>query len=96
MYLGLGGHAPPLGSLCSSLHLILATQVEKFMSQPFAVAEIFTGLPGKLVDLKDTIHGFKQILAGDYDDLPEGAFYMVGGIDEVVVKAQKMAAELEA
>ena len=72
-----------------------ARKIQKFMSQPFHVAEIFTGINGKLVSLKDTIHGFKAILSGEYDDLPEGAFYMVGGIDEVVAKAAKMAAELE-
>ena len=60
------------------------------MSQPFAVAEVFTGSPGKYVALKDTIRGFKEILSGKYDDLPENAFYMVGGIEEAVQKAQKL------
>ena len=72
-----------------------ARKIERFLSQPFHVAEIFTGAPGKYVSLKDTIAGFKGILAGDYDDLPEQAFYMVGGIDEVQEKAAAMAAEVE-
>ncbi len=70
-----------------------ARKVERFFSQPFTVAEVFTGSKGKYVTLKDTIAGFKGILAGDYDNLPEQAFYMVGGIDEVVEKAAKMAAK---
>mmetsp|Transcript_17676 Transcript_17676/g.34794 ORF Transcript_17676/g.34794 Transcript_17676/m.34794 type:complete len:499 (+) Transcript_17676:77-1573(+) len=67
-----------------------ARKIQRFMSQPFSVAEIFTGTPGAYVDLKDTIQGFKDVLEGKYDHLPEGAFYMVGGIDEVVAKAEKM------
>jgi F-type H+-transporting ATPase subunit beta len=67
-----------------------ARKIERFLSQPFHVAEIFTGAPGKYVSLKDTIAGFKGILAGDYDDLPEQAFYMVGTIDEAVEKAKKL------
>ena len=67
-----------------------ARKIERFFSQPFTVAEVFTGSPGKYVSLKDTIAGFKGILAGEYDDLPEQAFYMVGGIDEVVEKAKKL------
>jgi F-type H+-transporting ATPase subunit beta len=67
-----------------------ARKVERFFSQPFTVAEVFTGSPGKYVSLKDTISGFKGILAGDYDHLPEQAFYMVGGIEEVVEKAAKL------
>ncbi|MSO68687.1 MAG: F0F1 ATP synthase subunit beta [Alphaproteobacteria bacterium] len=70
-----------------------ARKIQRFLSQPFHVAEIFTGTPGKLVDLKDTISGFKAICAGQYDDLPESAFYMVGGIEEAVEKAKRMAAE---
>ncbi len=70
-----------------------ARKIQRFLSQPFHVAEVFTGAPGKLVDLKDTIAGFKGILAGDYDDLPESAFYMVGGMDEALEKAKKLAAE---
>lgn len=67
-----------------------ARKIQRFLSQPFFVAEIFTGSPGKYVPLKETIRGFKGILAGDYDDLPEQAFYMVGTIDEAVAKAKKM------
>ncbi len=70
-----------------------ARKVERFMSQPFHVAEVFTNMPGKFVELEDTIRSFKEIIAGDHDDLPEAAFLMVGGIDEVVEKAKKMAAE---
>jgi len=67
-----------------------ARKIERFLSQPFHVAEIFTGSPGKYVSLKDTIAGFQGILAGQYDDLPEQAFYMVGSIEEAVEKAQKL------
>ena len=67
-----------------------ARKIERFLSQPFHVAEVFTGSPGKYVSLKDTISGFKGILTGDYDSLPEQAFYMVGGIDEAVEKAKRM------
>lgn len=70
-----------------------ARKIQRFLSQPFFVAEIFTGSPGKLVAVEDTIKGFKGIVDGEFDDLPEAAFYMVGGIDEVVAKAKKMAAE---
>src|SRR5487761_2570652 len=70
-----------------------ARKIERFLSQPFDVAEVFTGSPGKFVHLEDTIKGFKGIVAGEYDDLPESAFYMVGTIDEAVAKAKKMAAE---
>jgi F-type H+-transporting ATPase subunit beta len=70
-----------------------ARKIQRFLSQPFFVAEVFTGSPGKLVSLEDTIKGFKAIVAGDYDDLPESAFYMVGAIEEAVEKAKKMAAE---
>jgi F-type H+/Na+-transporting ATPase subunit beta len=70
-----------------------ARKVERFLSQPFHVAEVFTGSPGKLVSLEDTIRGFKGLVNGDYDHLPEAAFYMVGNIDEAIAKAQKMAAE---
>lgn len=68
-----------------------ARKIERFFSQPFHVAEVFTGAPGKYVALKDTIRGFKGILDGEYDHLPEQAFYMVGGIDEAVEKAKKLA-----
>jgi F-type H+-transporting ATPase subunit beta len=67
-----------------------ARKIERFLSQPFFVAEVFTGSPGKYVELKDTIAGFKGILDGKYDDIPEMAFYMVGGIDEVLAKAEGM------
>ncbi len=67
-----------------------ARKVEKFLSQPFFVAEVFTGSPGKYVELSDTIKGFKGILEGDYDHMPENSFYMVGGIDEAISKAEGM------
>jgi F-type H+-transporting ATPase subunit beta len=70
-----------------------ARKIQRFLSQPFHVAEVFTGSPGKLVALEDTIKGFKGIVNGDYDHLPEAAFYMVGTIDEAVEKARKMAVE---
>ena len=70
-----------------------ARKIQRFLSQPFAVAEVFTGTPGKYVPLKETIRGFKEILEGKHDDLPEAAFYMVGGIDEVIEKAKKLKAE---
>jgi F-type H+-transporting ATPase subunit beta len=68
-----------------------ARKIERFLSQPFFVAEVFTGSPGKLVDLEDTIKGFKGLVEGEYDHLPEAAFYMVGTIEEAVEKAQKLA-----
>jgi len=68
-----------------------ARKIQRFLSQPFFVAEVFTGSPGKLVDLESTIKGFDAICKGDYDHLPESAFYMVGGIEEAVDKAEKMA-----
>lgn len=67
-----------------------ARKIQRFLSQPFFVAEVFTGSPGKYVSLKDTIKGFQGILAGEYDDLPEQAFYMVGSIDEAVAKAKTL------
>ncbi len=70
-----------------------ARKIQRFLSQPFFVAEVFTGLPGVLVGLSDTISGFKGIVEGQYDDLPESAFYMVGTIEDAVEKAKKMAAE---
>jgi len=70
-----------------------ARKVEKFLSQPFFVAEIFTGMPGKYVKLEETIAGFNQILSGELDSLPEAAFYLVGNIEEVKAKAEKIAAE---
>ncbi|MCO5568746.1 hypothetical protein L7F22_022446 [Adiantum nelumboides] len=68
-----------------------ARKIQRFLSQPFHVAEVFTGSPGKYVDLKDCISGFKGVLDGKFDDLPEQAFYMVGGINEVVEKAEKLS-----
>jgi F-type H+-transporting ATPase subunit beta len=67
-----------------------ARKIERFLSQPFFVAEVFTGSPGKYVKLDDTIAGFKKILSGELDNLPEQAFYMVGGIDEAIAKAEKL------
>ena len=70
-----------------------ARKIQRFLSQPFHVAEVFTGSPGVFVNLEDTIKGFKGICAGEYDHLPEAAFYMIGTIEEAVEKAQKMAQE---
>ncbi|MGI9389569.1 MAG: F0F1 ATP synthase subunit beta [Boseongicola sp.] len=70
-----------------------ARKIQRFLSQPFDVAEVFTGSPGVQVPLEDTISSFKAVVAGEYDHLPEAAFYMVGGIDEVIAKAEKLAAE---
>ena len=70
-----------------------ARKIERFLSQPFDVAKVFTGADGKQVPLEETIASFKAVVAGEYDHLPEGAFYMVGGIEEVKAKAEKMAAE---
>ena len=67
-----------------------ARKIQRYLSQPFHVAEVFTGSPGKYVSLKDTIRGFKGILSGEYDHMPEQAFYMVGGIDEAIAKAEKL------
>merc|ERR1711982_267773 len=70
-----------------------ARKIQRFLSQPFQVAEVFTGHAGKLVTMEQTISGFTEILAGKYDHLPEVAFYMVGDISEVVAKAERLAAE---
>ena len=70
------------------LTVMRARKIQRFLSQPFHVAEVFTGSPGKYVSLRDTIAGFKAILSGEYDHLPEQAFYMVGSIDEAVEKAK--------
>jgi F-type H+-transporting ATPase subunit beta len=70
-----------------------ARKIQRFLSQPFHVAEVFTGSPGKYVDLPDTIKGFKAVLGGEYDSLPEAAFYMIGDINEAVEKAQEIAAQ---
>ncbi|MGB1978545.1 MAG: F0F1 ATP synthase subunit beta, partial [Pseudoalteromonas tetraodonis] len=67
-----------------------ARKIQRFLSQPFFVAEVFTGAPGKYVSLKDTIAGFKGILNGEFDDMPEQAFYMVGSIEEAQEKAKSM------
>jgi F-type H+-transporting ATPase subunit beta len=67
-----------------------ARKIQRYLSQPFFVAEIFTGTPGQYVSLQDSIKAFNGIVAGDYDDLPEQAFYMVGTIDEAVEKAKTM------
>jgi F-type H+-transporting ATPase subunit beta len=68
-----------------------ARKIERFLSQPFHVAEVFTGSPGKLVSIEDTIKGFKGLCDGNYDHLPEQAFYMVGTIEEAMEKAEKLA-----
>ncbi|MCB1563010.1 MAG: F0F1 ATP synthase subunit beta, partial [Alphaproteobacteria bacterium] len=70
-----------------------ARKIQRFLSQPFHVAEVFTGTPGVFVPLEETIRGFKGIVDGEYDHLPESAFYMLGTIDQAVEKAKKMAAE---
>jgi F-type H+-transporting ATPase subunit beta len=70
-----------------------ARKIQKFLSQPFHVAEVFTGISGKFVQLEDTVKSFKAVVDGEYDHLPESAFYMVGGIDEAIAKAEKMAQE---
>ena len=70
-----------------------ARKIQRFLSQPFFVAEVFTGTPGVFVNLEETIKGFKGIVAGEYDELPEAAFYMVGTIETAVEKARRMAAE---
>ena len=67
-----------------------ARRIQKFLSQPFFVAEAFTGQPGRYVKLDDTLNGFKGLIEGEYDDLPEQAFYMVGTIDEAVERAKEM------
>jgi F0F1-type ATP synthase beta subunit len=70
-----------------------ARKVQRFMSQPFQVAEIFTGTPGKYVEMVDTIAAFKNMLEGTYDDLPENSFYMVGGIEEAQAKGKQLLAQ---
>ena len=70
-----------------------ARKIQRFLSQPFDVAEVFTGSPGVQVPIEDTISSFKAVVAGEYDHLPEAAFYMIGGIEEVIAKAEKLAAE---
>ncbi|RZS04370.1 hypothetical protein BHM03_00034697 [Ensete ventricosum] len=70
-----------------------ARKIQRFLSQPFHVAEVFTGAPGKYVELKESVNSFQGVLDGKYDDLPEQSFYMVGGIEEVIAKAEKIAKE---
>ena len=70
-----------------------ARKIQRFMSQPFHVAEIFTGTPGVLMKIEDTIKGFKGLCDGDYDHLPEAAFYMVGTIEDAIAKAEKLSNE---
>ena len=70
-----------------------ARKIEKFLSQPFFVAEVFTGSPGKYVELEDTIKSFDGLVKGEYDHMPEAAFYMVGGIDEAIEKSKKLESE---
>ena len=70
-----------------------ARKIQRFLSQPFDVAQVFTGSPGVQVPIAETIDSFKRVVAGEFDHLPEAAFYMVGGINEVIAKAEKMAAE---
>jgi len=70
-----------------------ARKIQRFLSQPFDVAQVFTGSPGVQVPIEETISSFKAVVNGEYDHLPEAAFYMVGGIEEVVAKAEKMAAD---
>src|SRR5690242_326746 len=75
------------------LSVARARKIQRFLSQPFHVAEVFTGIPGKFVQVEDTVRSFKAVVDGEYDHLPEAAFYMVGGIDEAVAKAEKLAQE---
>ena len=70
-----------------------ARKIERFLSQPFHVAEVFTGTPGVFVKVEDTIRSFKAIVAGEYDHLPEAAFYMVGSIEDAIAKAESMSAK---
>ncbi len=84
------GFSPRLCAAPSQLAVARARKMQRFLSQPFHVAEVFTGSPGKYVPLKETIRGFKMIAAGECDHLPEQAFYMVGTIDEAFEKAKKI------
>lgn len=89
-------HVFPSGSL-NLIHLLQverARKIQRFMSQPFQVAQVFTGFEGRLVSLKDTVRSFKEILAGVHDSLPESAFYMVGTIEDVKTKAEQLAKEM--
>ena len=80
-------------SAAKQIQVERARKIQRFMSQPFQVAQVFTGYEGRLVPLKDTIRSFKEILSGAHDSLPESAFYMVGSIDEAVQKAERLAKE---
>ena len=84
-------HPTNLGSLPQ---VERARKIQRFMSQPFQVAQVFTGFEGRLVSLKDTVRSFKEILAGTHDSLPESAFYMVGTIEDVKAKAEQLAKEM--
>ena len=83
-----------MDELCEDDKLIVgrARRLQRFLSQPFFVAEQFTGFPGKYVKLEDTIASFERVLSGEFDHLPEQAFYMQGGIDDVVARAKELAA----
>ena len=72
-----------------------ARRIQRFLTQPFFVGEVFTGMPGRYVPVSETVRGFQEILDGKHDDLPEQAFYMVGNIDEAVEKGKKMQEEVE-
>ena len=92
----LPGHAPLISTVRPGvIEVFQGSKAEqRFLSQPFHVAEVFTGISGKFVQLEDTVKSFKAVVDGEYDHLPESAFYMVGGIEEAVEKAKKMAAEV--
>ena len=85
-------YSPPYSAIRNCRTVARARKIEKFLSQPFFVAEIFTGLAGKYVTLEDTIKGFNMILAGELDEIPEQAFYLKGDIAEVLETAEKMKA----
>jgi len=72
-----------------------ARKLQRFLSQPFHVAEVFTGSPGEFVQLEDTVKGFRAIVDGEHDDLPEAAFYMVGSMEQVIAKARKSVANFK-
>ena len=76
---------------CHKLTVARARKIQRFLSQPFAVAEAFTGIKGEYVKLEDTIRSFEEVLDGKHDNLPEQAFYMVGGIEDAVAKAKQIA-----
>jgi F-type H+-transporting ATPase subunit beta len=85
-----------INSLLKSLNRVMTVRkLQRFLSQPFTVAQVFTGIEGTLVDLKDTIRSFKAIMNGEADDLPEGAFYMVGDLEAARAKGEKIMADLE-